>query len=46
MTYFEAKDLWEALNDVMTNDQRLRGFRPTIQRDGNAYKVEIREIYS
>ena len=49
MTYKQAEELWLALNDVMLNDERFRGYRPVIKRkDGvvhNYYHIEIRGIY-
>ena len=50
MNLDSANKLWEALNDVMTSDERLKGYRPVLKHiDGdevlNSYKVEIREAY-
>ena len=54
MTYKQADELWQALNDVMLTDERFRGYRPVIQHIDvpkewgggvNNYRVEIREAY-
>lgn len=45
MTYFDASQLWENLNETMLNDERFRGFRPAIIKAGSEYEVKIREIY-
>ena len=50
MTYKQANELWEALNEVMLADERFKGYRPILQHvdssELNNYKVEIREVYT
>lgn len=47
MTYMEAHNIWKALNDVMTSDNRFNGYRPAMQRkDNGTYTVLIRECYT
>ena len=54
MTYKQADELWQALNDVMLTDERFKGYRPVIQHIDvpkewgggvNNYRVEIRKAY-
>lgn len=49
MTYKEADKVWTKLNELMSNEPSLKGYRPVIEHVEceyiNSYQIRIRSIY-
>ena len=49
MMYKEADEVWTKLNELMSNEPSLNGYRPAIEHIDcevlNSYRVVIRPVY-
>ena len=49
MTYKEAEEVWTKLNELMSDEPALKGYRPVIEHVEceciNSYQIRIRSIY-